>query len=117
MSTQKVAQVTSGREPQKGQKYRSSNNFAIPYLPAGTTSFTFNVVPADGHNTDGIRFNVCLDSPHAKDSIVWGGENLEAEVHNGYQTGQNIHMFNDVLYIGGPSGATDSFVVEIWANF
>jgi hypothetical protein len=117
MSTQKVAQVTSGAEPQTGQKNRSSNNFAIPFIPEGTKSFTFKVIPPANNNADSIRFNVYSDNPLGPDGILWGGENIESEVHNGYQSSQHIKTYEEVLYIGNPSGATGSFGVEIWANY
>lgn len=117
MATELLVTTTSFPEPMKGQNHRSGNNFAIPYLPKGTNSFTFKVVPTGTDRPDSIRFNVYSDNPMGKDHIIWGGENVESEVYNGYKTSQNIKTYEDSLYIGDPIGATSSFNVEIWANY
>jgi|GEM_PF-1459265 len=117
MATELLVSVTSLASPGEGQKHRSSSNFGIPYVPSGTTGFTFKVIPTGAGGADAIRFNVYSDNPSGKDQIYWGGENIEAQVHNGYKTSDHINTVKDVLYIGDPSGAGSGFNVEIWANF
>ena len=116
MSTTLVAEITSSASPQEGQKHRSSNNFAIPYVPEGTTSFTFKVIPSGSDNANSILFNVESDNPSGKDPIIWGGSDKESMVKNNYITSQYIKTFTDTLYIADPEGATSGFNVQIWAN-
>ncbi|WP_308201666.1 hypothetical protein [Priestia endophytica] len=62
-----IAAVTSLSTPQEGQKNRSSGNFSVENLPAGTYALKFVV---EGTNS-GTHFNVMKDVSGGTDPTIW----------------------------------------------
>lgn len=109
-ASQLMATVLSEPGPQKGQKFRSSGDFSVINPPAGTKYLVFFVFDAsdDDEDTSGkITFWVNRDL-RGKDKGVFNDA-----VHDGYYT-----TYTDLqnCYIGGPSGATGNFRVDIYAT-
>ncbi|WP_380705346.1 binary toxin-like calcium binding domain-containing protein [Salinithrix halophila] len=98
-----VATVTSGSEPQKGQNSRSSGNFSIDSLPAGTKKLKWVV---EGEGASSIKYTVKEDKSSANDNVFW--ESLT----NGIET--NIKKSRS-LYIADPKNATSNFKVKVYA--
>ena len=111
-----VANVSSQSSVLSGDQHNSSSDFNISNVPSNAQSFTFKVTASSGDNADAIRFNVWKDKNNWPDSILWGSSNEDGELFNGYNTTDNVEDQSN-LYIGDPVGATESFIVEIYANY
>ncbi|WP_411205876.1 DeoR family transcriptional regulator [Priestia filamentosa] len=97
-----IASVTSLSTPQEGQKNRSSGNFSIENLPAGTYALKFVV---DGANSS-THFNVMKDVSGGTDPTIW------SNVYSGNTTDvQTDRSF----YIANPSGTNSNFTVKVYA--
>lgn len=99
-----IAAVTSLSTPQEGQKNRSSGNFSVENLPAGTYALKFVV---EGANS-GTHFNVMKDVSGGTDSTIW------SNVYSGNTTDvQTDRSF----YIANPSGTNSNFTVKVYALY
>lgn len=97
-----IAAVTSLSTPQEGQKNRSSGNFSVENLPAGTYALKFVV---EGTNS-GTHFNVMKDVSGGTDPTIW------SNVYSGNTTDvQTDRSF----YIANPSGTNSNFTVKVYA--
>ncbi|WP_242068072.1 DeoR family transcriptional regulator [Priestia endophytica] len=97
-----IAAVTSLSTPQEGQKNRSSGNFSVENLPAGTYALKFVV---EGANS-GTHFNVMKDVSGGTDPTIW------SNVYSGNTTDvQTDRSF----YIANPSGTNSNFTVKVYA--
>ncbi|MCY8233496.1 DeoR family transcriptional regulator [Priestia endophytica] len=97
-----IAAVTSLSTPQEGQKNRSSGNFSVENLPAGTYALKFVV---EGGNS-GTHFNVMKDVSGGTDPTIW------SNVYSGNTTDvQTDRSF----YIANPSGTNSNFTVKVYA--
>lgn len=104
-----VASVLSQPKPQNGQNNRSSGNFSIESLPSGTTALYWQVVRQNGTSElSGVSFRVMRDKSAGKDPVIFNG------LANGYtssvRTSRNF-------YIANPSGATENFIVKVYAVY
>lgn len=77
-TTIKIASITSGPAPQKGQSHRSSGNFAVETIPPNTTALLWTI--SGNPNADRITFNVMKDISVGKDPTVF------PDVSNGHKT-------------------------------
>lgn len=68
-ATVEIARVISGKEPQPGQKNRSSGNFSTENLPAGTKYLKWEVI--GGGDPDFISFNVMEDKSAAIGQVLY----------------------------------------------
>ena len=97
-----IAAVPSLSTPQEGQKNRSSGNFSVENLPAGTYALKFVV---EGANS-GTHFNVMKDVSGGTDPTIW------SNVYSGNTTDvQTDRSF----YIANPSGTNSNFTVKVYA--
>ncbi|WP_420892563.1 DeoR family transcriptional regulator [Priestia filamentosa] len=97
-----IAAVTSLSTPQEGQKNRSSGNFSVENLPAGTYALKFVV---EGANS-GTHFNVMKDVSGGTDPTIW------SNVYSGNTT--NVQTDRS-FYIANPSGTNSNFTVKVYA--
>lgn len=103
-TTVEIARVRSGKEPQPGQKNRSSGNFSTENLPAGTKYLKWEVI--GGGDPDFISFNVMEDKSAATDPTHFSG------VLSGNRTSV---ISKRSLYIANPKNATSEFTVIVSA--
>ncbi|KAA6449283.1 phosphatidylinositol phosphodiesterase [Bacillus cereus] len=101
-----ISQISSEANKLSGQKNRSSQNFQITNLPAGTKGLKWIIEPIGTDDASAISFNVMVDVNFGVDSICWS--NLSNESRTEAYT-------NAKYYIANPTGATSKFTVKIYA--
>ncbi|MEV5648959.1 hypothetical protein AB0L57_11975 [Nocardia sp. NPDC052254] len=103
-----VAEVRSDCRPRSAQKARSSENFSLATVPEGAEELLWRTGPA----TEEIRFSVMVDvranyDQRVLSNIVSGGRTrIPLEQKSLSRRG---------FYISDPSGATEDFVVTVFA--
>lgn len=107
---QLLASIQSEKNPQSGQKHRSSDDFGIN-VPGGTKELYFyvsSVTNEDDEDTRAeIHFDVMRDKSGGKDPVIY------KDVHDAWIT-TNLQS-NRKFYIANPSGATSDFMVKVYA--
>ncbi|OUB74281.1 phosphatidylinositol-specific phospholipase C [Bacillus thuringiensis] len=101
-----ISQISSEANPLSREKNRSSQNFQVTNLPAGTKGLKWVIEPTGKDNASAISFNVMVDVTLGLDSIRWS--NLSNESRTAAYT-------NTKYYIANPNGATSKFTVKIYA--
>ncbi|EYF00062.1 Hypothetical protein CAP_1413 [Chondromyces apiculatus DSM 436] len=90
-----MASVTSGPGPQKGQTWRSSDDFGTTAAPSNTQSLRWEIDPTSNPNYDNIQFDVAEDISGSDKTVITG-------VMSGNRT---AFVRYDKLYIGDVRGA------------
>ncbi|RGP45267.1 hypothetical protein BTW32_26135 [Bacillus thuringiensis] len=101
-----VASISSNPSPSPGQKNRSSQNFSIDNLPAGTKGLKWVVEPTTPDSASNIRFKIMRDVSGGTDPVVWS--DLFNQKTTGIQTSSKF-------YVSNPQGASKNFTVKVYA--
>ena len=103
-----VAEVRSDREPRSAQKARSSENFSLAEVPEDADALLWRTGPG----TEQIRFSVMVDVRANYDRRVL------SNIVSGAKTRMPMErksLSRRGFYIAEPSGATQDFIVQVYA--